>query len=624
MIKLDANTKAVNDVTTPLEGELRYIKDGIFLAVGDGRTVSGKQLPTLTTGTTVPAITPTAVGLFYLDTVTKILYVSTGIASDADWEPVAGGAGDGDTLGDLTPSLGHFVVGDGAVWITEDAAAARTSLGLGTMAVEAAADYLTIADATITYQPLDSDLTTIGGLVKTDGNFIVADGAAWTVESGATARSSLGLGTMALETAANYLTTAAASATYLTIASAASTYQPLDTQLTDIAALAVTDGGFIVGNGTTFVLETAGTARDSIGLGVFNTVQFASINIGHGSDTTLSRVSAGDLQIEANIIYRAGGTDVPVTDGGTGSSTAAGAATNLGLGTGDSPQFTAVNIGHATDTTLSRVGAGDLQIESNIIYRAGGTDVPLTDGGTGASTASGALTNLGINNTYTRQRVYTAGATWNKPTATNFVGVIVIAVGPGGGGGGSSNTNARVGAGGGGGGWCYKNIVAASLNNTETITVGTGGTGGTATGAGNPGTSTSTFGAHVTAGLGSGGLAGNGAATNTTGGTASGGDFNYDGALGAQPGLWTDTYRGHGGGAGGAQSAGFEIYLTNLGVAPLWAGQGGRGISGTEAVGRHGMWPGGGGGGGGRNATTSRVGGNGANGAVIVYELYGT
>ena len=60
--------------------------------------------------------------------------------------------------------------------------------------------------------------------------------------------------------------------------------------------------------------------------------------------------------------------------------------TSIGVGTGDSPQFTAVNIGAATDTTLARSGAGDLTIEGNAIYRAGGTDVPVADGGTGAST----------------------------------------------------------------------------------------------------------------------------------------------------------------------------------------------------------------------------------------------
>lgn len=42
------------------------------------------------------------------------------------------------------------------------------------------------------YQPLDSDLTAIAGLSAADGNFVVGDGVTWTVESGATARTSMG------------------------------------------------------------------------------------------------------------------------------------------------------------------------------------------------------------------------------------------------------------------------------------------------------------------------------------------------------------------------------------------------------------------------------------------------
>jgi hypothetical protein len=56
------------------------------------------------------------------------------------------------------------------------------------------------------------------------------------------------------------------------------------------------------------------------------------------------------------------------------------------LGTGDAPQFATIEVGHASDTTLSRASAGDVNVEGNIVYRAGGTDVPVTDGGTGAST----------------------------------------------------------------------------------------------------------------------------------------------------------------------------------------------------------------------------------------------
>jgi hypothetical protein len=83
------------------------------------------------------------------------------------------------------------------------------------------------------------------------------------------------------------------------------------------------------------------------------------------------------------------GTTDPVPESG------ATLRTSIGVGTGDSPQFTAVNVGAATDTTVARASAGDINVEGNLIYRAGGTDVPVADGGTGGSTASAALSNLG-------------------------------------------------------------------------------------------------------------------------------------------------------------------------------------------------------------------------------------
>ena len=131
---------------------------------------------------------------------------------------------------------------------------------------------------------------------------------------------------------------------------------------------------------------TASAAATALGVGTGDSPQFTAVNIGAATDTTVARASAGDINVEGNLIYRAGGTDVPVTDGGTGASSASAAATALGVGTGDSPQFTAVNIGAATDTTLARSGAGDLTVEGNALYRAGGTDVAIADGGTGAST----------------------------------------------------------------------------------------------------------------------------------------------------------------------------------------------------------------------------------------------
>lgn len=42
-------------------------------------------------------------------------------------------------------------------------------------------------------QAYDADLTTLGGLAKTDSNFIVGNGSAWVAETGATARTSMGV-----------------------------------------------------------------------------------------------------------------------------------------------------------------------------------------------------------------------------------------------------------------------------------------------------------------------------------------------------------------------------------------------------------------------------------------------
>lgn len=60
-------------------------------------------------------------------------------------------------------------------------------------------------------------------------------------------------------------------------------------------------------------------------------------------------------------------------------------AINQDITTDGNPQFTTIELGHASDTTLSRTGSGDIAIEGNAVYRAGGTDVAVADGGTGKS-----------------------------------------------------------------------------------------------------------------------------------------------------------------------------------------------------------------------------------------------
>jgi len=59
--------------------------------------------------------------------------------------------------------------------------------------------------------------------------------------------------------------------------------QAFDQQLSDVAGLAVTDGGFIVGDGSNFVLETGATARASLGLGSMATQASNAVNIDGGT-----------------------------------------------------------------------------------------------------------------------------------------------------------------------------------------------------------------------------------------------------------------------------------------------------------------------------------------------------
>jgi hypothetical protein len=55
--------------------------------------------------------------------------------------------------------------------------------------------------------------------------------------------------------------------------------QAYDAQLTDIAGLTPTDGNFIVGDGTNFVLESGNTARTSLGLGTGDSPTFTNISV---------------------------------------------------------------------------------------------------------------------------------------------------------------------------------------------------------------------------------------------------------------------------------------------------------------------------------------------------------
>ena len=164
-----------------------------------------------------------------------------------------------------------------------------------------------------------------------------------------------------------------------------------------------------------------------------------SIELGHATDTTIARSGSGDITIEGNAVYRAGGTDVAVADGGTGASSltdggillgsgtsaitamavladsemivgdgstdpvaesGATLRTSIGVGTGDSPQFTdltltddlilnsdsaVISLGAGNDATLTHDGTEGLTIVANPIIVDSGAQIEL-------DSASGILT----------------------------------------------------------------------------------------------------------------------------------------------------------------------------------------------------------------------------------------
>jgi len=191
------------------------------------------------------------------------------------------------------------------------------------------------------------------------------------------------------------------------------TTHTLSVDLAEVGEVAIADGDYIAFMDTT---DSSATKKEAI-------ADVATLFAGTGltAASSVLGVDASQTQITAVGTIATGtwsGTDVAVAAGGTGSSTASGARTNLGLGTAavaatgisntNVPVFTSgvadndflrvdgTNIeGRSAAEVLSDIGAGATAGSSSIVTVGtigtgawAATDVAVAHGGTGASTAT--------------------------------------------------------------------------------------------------------------------------------------------------------------------------------------------------------------------------------------------
>lgn len=193
-----------------------------------------------------------------------------------------------------------------------------------------------------------------------------------------------------------------------------------------------------------------------------------------------------------------------------------------------------------------------------------------------------------------RVQVFQANGTFTVPADSSSITVTVV----GGGGGGGYADNTGFSGGGGGAGGFAQGPIAVTPGQTFNVIVGQGGIGGSAgAGSGQDGGTTS-FGNAMSATGGKGGLGNVGYASGGEGGEGVGGLLNFKGSWGTDGRHGTTSYPGDGG-------------------SGPWGGSGrGAAANGTKAP--NGAAPGAGGGGCYGSPSPAMVGGDGADGIVIV------
>lgn len=215
---------------------------------------------------------------------------------------------------------------------------------------------------------------------------------------------------------------------------------------------AITTSGLTMATDKILGRDTAGTgAIEELGVGTglaisggnLTQVAFVGDSGAGGAIGAVPAPAIGDaskfLRGDGTFQAIAGGGDLLAANNLSDVDSATTSATNLGVGTGDSPQFAAVNVGHASDTTVTRSAAGKIAVESKAVPLMDGAVDAVFAGPTAARTytlpdANGTVVTLDATQTLTNKTLTSptlttpALGTPASGVGTNLTGIPVSAL----------------------------------------------------------------------------------------------------------------------------------------------------------------------------------------------------